>query len=234
MWVVLLGALVVAAPPFIQSESSTGLQIEFPLNEYTELDTAHNFHFHIFNASSGAPVFNDSIECHFHLYDPMGGHLYKLENISVMDDTFDFEVPVSAGNFSVLGDSPYIFQCNGLDNTYGGFVSSSIEVTNTGAETDDTGLPLILGMVLVSFVLAYIGKSIMDKHFLLTGLLFAMAILILVLVPTYLITDNAGISVSFLKILMWSLRLMALYFFVYLIYSIFMKSERLQKMAGRF
>lgn len=142
-------------PPF-ETEVNTGdvgFDIKFPQIEFVELNEELKLHFHVFNRSSGLPVDNVSTECYFHLYSPVGGHVYIEDKISVVSHLFDFEVELAGSNFSSLGLYSYIFQCNNSDSLTGGFVGQTFEVTSDGRSVEEQDVKYLGTVFLSIFVI---------------------------------------------------------------------------------
>ena len=118
-----------APPPFVSSELGE-LQIQFPLDNQLELNQNYTFHFHVFNSSTGFPVIS-GLSCDFHLYNKYGNHQLIL-NTSIIESTYDYEFYVGGTNFSEVGNCHYILNCN--NSNQGGFVATSVEITQSGEE----------------------------------------------------------------------------------------------------
>ncbi len=131
---ILLASFVNAAPPFILSGEGDfveGLQIRFPEVVAISVNEGYDFHFHIFNGTTGMPI-TEGISCYFHLYNRDGKHIYEEIRTGTDGDLFpfDYEFEVDEGNFTDVGLLYYITQCN--SSTSGGFVSSNFAVTPDG------------------------------------------------------------------------------------------------------
>ena len=119
-----------AQPTVLVPTSAQGIAIEHPISEPIPVNTTHKFHFHVFNASDGRAMNMSITTCTFHLYDPDGNHILKVNDMVSFDDRYDYEQIVTGRNFSYPGMYAYVFQCN--TSSIGGFYSKSIDVTPKG------------------------------------------------------------------------------------------------------
>lgn len=108
--------------------SSTGLVIEYPKFTTVQIGEAFEFNIHVFNASNGLPVTNESVDCYLHGYYRNGTHVLKVQ--LDFEPPFDFHYTVPKEVFTG-GKGAYVVQCN---NSEGGFVSGNFDVTRTGFE----------------------------------------------------------------------------------------------------
>ena len=118
---------LVTAEKIIQVES-TGLTIDYPKFDTVEIGQPFQFNIHVFNSSTGIPVTNETVDCYLHGYYRNGTHVLKVE--LNFDPPFDFYYDIPKEIFTG-GKGGYIVQCN---NSEGGFVSASFDVTRTGFE----------------------------------------------------------------------------------------------------
>jgi len=170
---ILLASGLSAAKPDTQVfTGNVGFEIKIPDNSLIRVGTNETFHFHLFNLSNGVPIYNDTTQCHFHLYTGVGGHLYKLENITEIHDTFDFEVKIDGNNFSNTGMYSYIFQCQDYQQDLGGFIDVQLTVTSDGEEpvtTNSTaGIAIIIFILIVTltlFLLPFLKKDFAKNQF---------------------------------------------------------------------
>jgi hypothetical protein len=123
-----------AQPQVLVPQASQGISIEHPISEVIPANVTHKFHFHLFNSTDGKPFPNttSSIVCVFHLYNPDGSHIVKVNQV-LSDDTWDWEQIVLAGNFSKVGQYSYVFQCN--NTLIGGFYGNVFLVTKNGYDS---------------------------------------------------------------------------------------------------
>lgn len=121
-----------AVPPVTTIQSfSEGYVIKAPIQEFHQQYKDYKFNFHVFNISNGNPIINSStIACYFHLYNSSGNHLIDMRP-DTFDHTFDFEVGIKGGNFSLIDEYHYIFQCNSTFGR-GGFIEDYFYVTKDG------------------------------------------------------------------------------------------------------
>jgi hypothetical protein len=151
--------LVSSAPPFISSPTVTeGITIEHPIVDPVKINEFHEFHFHIFNASTGMPMNGTGVTCFFHLYNKWGIHIFKLESVPFpADERFDYEVNVSSGNFSYSGQYSFIFQCN--TSTQGGFYEHDFLVNGIG-EALTTEKSILYSLIWIVSFLMFLGLLI--------------------------------------------------------------------------
>jgi hypothetical protein len=150
-------SFVSAVDVVVNTGVGVGIAIEHPISEPIAVNQTHKFHFHIFNMTDGKPILANKLttNCTFHLYNPEGSHILKVNNIVSGDDIYDYEQIVTGGNFSYPGIYSYVFQCN--SSTIGGFYTKSIEVTPQGNSggTDTSNYFWIL--IILTWGVAFIG-----------------------------------------------------------------------------
>jgi len=131
LFFILLIPIAYAAPPFISSGNPTiGYDIAAPIYDSIKANQTFTFNWHVFNISSGAPIYKN-MSCTFHLYDPVGKHQYEKTAITTYDHIYDLEAEVAGGNFTALGYYDTIIQCNSTGGL-GGWYKAEFEVTTTG------------------------------------------------------------------------------------------------------
>lgn len=127
-------SFVSAVSPFIQqTEKGVGILVEVPIKSAIKQGEDWMFHIHIYNATDGTRMTNESANCMFHLYDPLdGGHLIEA-NMSFDSNGIDFEYTVLGGNFTTVGQYAVLIDCQ--DTTIGGFFEYPFYVTLSGEES---------------------------------------------------------------------------------------------------
>lgn len=130
--VLLIGSISAALPPQTNVNIDVGLDIDFPKIDVVKINEAFEFNFHVFNRSTGLILDNTTTSCAFHLFNKSGEHIIAEQNISFDDVSKDFNINILSGNFSSTGSYYYLVDCS--TSSFGGFVSSSFEVTSTGEE----------------------------------------------------------------------------------------------------
>jgi len=143
---------IVGAVPPQTSKAEFGLELRTGAAEVVQQNTSFDFHVHVFNASNGAFITEDT-SCYLHLYNSSGHHLYEGID-SVVSHDFDYAWDIHAGNFSQEGILEYIVQCNDTVGQ-GGFVAGSIEVNKAGATM---GVPDAI--VNSAMILLFLGGAI--------------------------------------------------------------------------
>lgn len=146
---------VSSAPTKFSGTTTLGLDIEHPISDPIKVGLDHKFHFHVFNSSNGLPILANklSANCTFHLYNSVGSHIVKVNNIVSSDDIYDYEQLIKGGNFSVPGQYSYVFQCN--TSTAGGYYTNYFEVTPTGFVGTLGFYILLLCLSLLIIILGY-------------------------------------------------------------------------------
>jgi len=190
IFIVLLGVQTVsAAPPtFSAPTTSLGIAIEHPLSSSFEVNKTHKFHFHIFNVTDGKQIqASAATTCSFHLYDPAGNHILKMNYNVGSDDVLDYEALVTGGNFSYAGNYAFVFQCN--QSTIGGFYAHDFEVTPKGivptisrTQTATRSIYFLFAISILLFIAFLFVKSkppVKWTYFLISMMFFLQSISIL-------------------------------------------------------
>jgi len=145
-----------AAPPFVETSqtysNTPGIVFEFPGVSYHKYNTSYVFNYQSYNQSNGVPIINRTtniVSCVFHLYNLSGDHIF-VENNPILADQYDWEIFIAAENFTILGDYQVIFHCN--TSTYGGFVASNFEVTNTGNAPPGDNLTIFMIIATIAVI----------------------------------------------------------------------------------
>lgn len=123
---------LVAADKIQVSNQNVGLIVEYQKYDYLKIGQPFEVNAHVFNASTGLPVTNESVECNFHGYYANGTHAIKT--VMGFDPPFDFYVDLP-GEFFTGGKGSFIIQCN---NSEGGFVSGRVLITGSGLPFEDS------------------------------------------------------------------------------------------------
>lgn len=152
---IMLAGIASAASPFIGTTSTKpDITIEHPITDVIAANLSHKFHFHLFWTNTSYPIINTTaIQCIFHLYDPFGNHILK-NNLVGSDDRFDWEQIVAAGNFTILGQYSYVFQCN--NSIVGGFYEHDFLVTPTGHSSEQENIYNLDIALYALFIIAFI------------------------------------------------------------------------------
>jgi len=110
------------------SLSDNGLDITYPTIDYIKYNTTQTFAFHVYNKSNGVPITQD-VSCEIHLYTPEGIDVIESPLIREVGSS-DYEIEVTAENFTLFGSYPMLVTCN--SSTRGGFASAEVSVTPNG------------------------------------------------------------------------------------------------------
>ena len=147
---------VSADPPFQQGTFTTGYEIKFPAQQILQQNQDYDFHFHVFNISTGHPVTQaEGVACFFHLYNSSGNHLLRLNaSYDPSNVPNEWEVKVKGGNFSKIGMMSYLIQCN--SDTLGGFDSVGFDVTPNGKEFTTGNAIAYLGFLLLTLITLFL------------------------------------------------------------------------------
>jgi hypothetical protein len=159
-------SFVQAVPDKFSGTTTLGLNIEHPIADPLIMGSDHKFHFHVFNSSSGLPIKADkkTINCSFHLYNSLGSHIFKANDIVSSDDIYDYEQVILAGNFSFPGQYSYVFQCN--SSSAGGYYTNYFEVTPTGL-VGTLGFYIII--LILSIFIIILGYAYEDEWVIILG-----------------------------------------------------------------
>jgi len=152
--------LISATPPQA-SQAEFGLDLRTGVADHLKINTAYDFHVHVFNSSNGYPIYEET-SCYLHLYTLDGHHQYE-EIDTVVSHDFDYGWDVDAGNFTEIGEYEYIIQCN--NSLAGGFVAGSFEVNELGNPEPDANLLIflmILGLFNFFFILYTLFITLRD------------------------------------------------------------------------
>jgi hypothetical protein len=160
---------VAAAPPFEATTQAGALEILSPTWEYIPQNTKIDFYWHVFNSTN---ILNGTrVTCAFHLYSKNlnGEHIYVNNNVTTYSNNRDFEVPITAGNFSTAGDYCYLVEC--YTGSQAGGIERCFQVTSKGESLngyDSTvyiALEIGLFALLVFFgVMAWLFKNVNMKN----------------------------------------------------------------------
>lgn len=185
----LINIISAAQPTVVIPAAKDGIFIEHPFIETIKSNTDYKFHFHIFNSTTGLPYLNSSlITCIFHLYNPHGSHVLKVNKVS-SDDIYDWEQLAAGGNFTELGQYAFVFQCN--SSYVGGIYENSFFVTPTGlSQTPAQGLgsmSFIMIMLGLTVLIGYLGFRLSESKMLwVLGTFFIFLSLLFVVYDVFL------------------------------------------------
>ena len=148
-------SIVSAAPPQATTEGWI-VRSAIPDTIVYEEGIAYDFHAHVFDATTGNPIFS-ACSCDIHIYDFDGTHLFEGTD-DTASHTYDYGWDVEEANFSIGVEYPYILQCNGTYATddEGGFYSGTFEVVNNSNTNIDTFWVIIFAII-IALALILIG-----------------------------------------------------------------------------
>jgi len=125
--------VVTAVPPFIQeSDPTSGAIIEAPIKSSIQQGEDWMFHIHVYNATDGTRLTNETVVCTIHVYSPLTGEHLIEDNMSFDSNGIDFEYTVLGDNFTTVGQYSVLFDCQ--DTSIGGFLEYPFYVTLSGEE----------------------------------------------------------------------------------------------------
>lgn len=192
--------LVFAVPPFSSIEEGMfegGVVVKYPIIELIKTGQTMEFDFHLFNKSNGYPI-TSGFSCNLHLYNSSDGkHLYEGFKDTVTH-TFDYEIEIDGGNFSV-GEYFYTIQCN--NSEVGGEDTIPFEVTNSGILTDETQSNLIIAFMIILFGASFVFAFLMyafkpGEDGSNVGLHMSLMRMLLFFMSLYLLLSGIGLMVS--------------------------------------
>ena len=140
-------AITSAQPPFQQSPTDIGINIESAIIEYHKINQYFTFHVHAHNSTDGLILKNDTTNCTIHIFRPSDGEHIIEELMEFTMSDFDFGLNVSAGNFSEIGQYSVLFYCE-VPGEIGGFFEYAFYITKTG-------LPLNKSESIIYLILAF-------------------------------------------------------------------------------
>ncbi len=232
--ILLVIPMIYAQPPF-EPQVAGGvdiLELRVPQAQFIKQNQDVQVNIHVFNKSTGLQMNNDSIACDIHIFGRTGFHVNRM---MLGFDGEDFELNISGSNFSTLGRHSFIINCN--SSTTGGFVSSSIFVTETGFEQTDKGMiPLILTVLFVivfyMFLIRFFVIEIFAEHGAIKMLLLMMTLWFM-LIPIGIITemntfiagspDITSLLETLYMLLMWINIFITFYFIVWFLVQMLKK-----------
>lgn len=182
LFLLVLTPMVVAQPPqatpvIINLEA--GLAIDFPKITEIRQNQDFEFHFHVFNATTGLIVDNATTNCSFELFNNGGTSTVFNDNINFEDHRW--QIIVLGGNFTRLGGYSWLVSCAG---GLGGFTSAPLIVTADGFEAEP--FPIQLSLIVLAFLLVGVGLTAdrlrLMKH---AGSILLMIMGVLTLWPGY-------------------------------------------------
>ena len=152
---------VFAQPPFQQEAGELrGLTLRFPPVDVIKANETVTANMHVYNATDGLLLKNDTVQCFADLYNFVGDHLIEKKEMNFRFGGNDFTQVILGSNFSEIGRHSFIIWCN--STTAGGFVSGAFEVTPTGfiLETSESILYIIILISTFILFLAFLYPTI--------------------------------------------------------------------------
>lgn len=221
---ILFSCTVLAVPPVTQEFiGDVGLTLENPLVSFLKQGRDVIAHLHVYNSSSGFPMTNESTSCFLDIYNETGYEIFR-ENYSYVHN--EWELNISGGNFSGLGEYGFLIQCNTAE--IGGFVRGRVKVTESGMEESVTGGGTLIGIILFGITFIFMGLAVAFKDsrpWMIFFFLFGFLMMIVDLrFAAMIIQSNSNISnmvgnlnmlyTIFVPILIFMLFLATIYLFI--------------------
>lgn len=183
-----------------------GLEIRVPQGEFLEQNIDVQLNLHVFNKSDGLLMDNTTTECLVHIFNKSGFHIFD-EHLDFDEGedhhgSRDFTLNISGSNFTQLGFHSFIIQCN--TSRFGGFVSGSFRVTETGEDDSPNNIyPVIIGIIAIITFFSVLGYSQRKKLGLMI-ICFAIALIEIVNLTFMLyLHESAKSIISMLRINFW-------------------------------
>lgn len=241
---ILLASVVSSQPVFDQTSAlftERGLIVAFPPFRVYKQNTDIIFNFHVYNQSTGVPITNDSTKCSLNLFDNTGNHVVKNRDLVYDAEGTDWEINLSASNFSRLGEYGFIATCN--SSVIGGFDEHTFIVTEDGEEHKVydplAGFSIVLFLLLFNillFVLPFMTKFTNNpaSSYIIRHLIWIMGLFMLwfnmTLFRTIAIKSKLGID-NFLLAYWWMFTLAAYASIFIMIYVTLVGVVNLMKQA---
>lgn len=202
--VFLLISFVSAQPPFQEAGGDVALDIRAPTGTFLKQGQDVQLNTHLYNRSNGLLINNTEASCTIHVYNITGHHI--IEEALIPSGVFDFQLNISGGNFSLLGEYSFVEQCN--TSTIGGFVSRGIEVTKSGFEERRFMIPILIGIITIMLFFGAIGYSAKSLNIKSFG--YGIALIQLVNIAFILYVSESGESlITILRINFWAISILA-------------------------
>jgi len=216
-------------PIIIPSSEFSGIGIRVAVPTVSEIPINENyiFHVHAHNSSLKLLPLTD-VDCNLHFYDPTGSHLIESD---MLDDsnTVDKYFIINDSLVDSIGEYAYLVYCNSTQNEYG-FTKGQLEVVYKIGKRDLTDSTIKgLGLILITFALAFvffkIYSSLDQSHFLLKLLSLIFAALTMIVqgkIALDLASNSvfAGSSNTIFATTTFFIVIFYTYIFIYLIYEV--------------
>lgn len=151
---------IINAQPPTDPIITEGYDLQINEQRYIDGQDGYTLRVHVFNETSGALKDNSTVGCTLHFNGKNGSELlFKELDYDVTHN--EFYVDITSGNFSVIGNHPWVIYCNSSDQ--GGYREGTLEITNNGESflTTESILysSIILFLLFLSLFCAYICIS---------------------------------------------------------------------------
>jgi len=162
MFMFLFAITLVSAVPPVQSTviAIEGIEIESANFDYLKANTSHIFRFRAYNASNNVFLNDAMVNCSMGIVDNYGNYLFQQPN--VVSTGYQFNVSVSAGNFTEEGIYHKGINCIMDDGTAGGVLTQSFEITTTGKAPIDN---FLLAFFILLFLVIAVGTMIITLRY---------------------------------------------------------------------
>lgn len=229
VFILLISFVSPAQPITTIFTGDVGYELTAPVSPYLQVNEVNYLSVHVFNKSDGGSVTDKHASCMGYIYNHVGFEIGKFQ-ADFSGDQFNFST--QKNSITEPGEYAYTVHCN--SSNIGGYVSGYFIANIDGLEPKDysyTGLAIAL--ILISFLFIYFAFKLNEKFFLLQLLLIFFALYILILIPTLYINGIPATAQTLLRLNLAFFRLFIVYFFIYLTYHWFNRTELFMKTLGK-
>lgn len=213
---------VYSAPPFTETSTSQKMELAISAFSYFDIEQDFKMHVHVYG-ETGKQITPSQANCSMHVYNISGNHILQT-NMTADSNGLEFTSTIGKGNFTYEGEYRAIIWCS--NSTDGGFKSETGIGNRGGKEKNPTMYMVIIIAILgIAFLMLKLHEMIDNEHWLFKIVIIIFIPLLFILGSSF-IQDatqfyDGGVSANGLfKITIWFMSLLAIYFFIYLFYTI--------------
>jgi len=151
---------------------------------------------------------------------------YSLDNTSWASAGIsnNASITIEAVNNGIDADKEYFFRLRHV------YTNGSTAWVYTQTKTEEGGLnqmeiAIIMGLGIAAFICIYFAFNLENEHTLLKILMVFFTLILLILIPSSILTNTTAAARTFMKVTLWILRAFALYIFIYFNYTLWVKSK---------
>lgn len=137
---------------------------------------------------------------------------------------------VTNGTLTLVEDDIYSFEFNESEGDYIVKICDGSTREIKVVESESMMLAMVLGIGIIAAIFLFVAFKLEEQHFLLKLLLLIFTFIIIILIPSTLISGVSDTVTGLLKTVYWILRLVFIYMLVYLFYHWAKKSQQFAKM----